>query len=268
MRAGFIGIGNMGEPMARNLLRAGHRLTIYNRTPERAESLRAEGARVAVTPADAARDAEVLVTMLADDAALSAVIFGAADSTGAIDGLAPGAIHVSASTISVALSKKLTEAHRVRGQGYVAAPVFGRPEAAASQKLWVVAAGAANEIEVCRPLIDAIGRGVSIVGTEPWLANLVKITGNFTIGAMLETLGEAFALARKSGIEVRPFLDIINEALFHSPLYEGYGGRVATQAYTPAGFRLRLARISHTDLRKTDSGSRDVQFGPSLVPTA
>ncbi len=237
MRLAFLGVGAMGAPIARNLAHAGHSLSIWNRTRERAEALRDGGIRVASTPADAARECEAAVTMLADDRAVEHVVFGRDGIAGA---LPQGAVHVSMSTISVALSKLLGDEHARRGQAYVAAPVFGRPEAAAERKLWVVAAGRAQDVETCRVLFEAIGRGFSVVASEPWKANVVKLSGNFLIAAMLEALGEAYALARKSGIEAKPLLEVVNSALFNSPLYGNYGAKVADEAFEPAGFKLRL----------------------------
>jgi 3-hydroxyisobutyrate dehydrogenase-like beta-hydroxyacid dehydrogenase len=224
----------MGTPMARNLLAAGHPLTVYNRTREKAEALRAQGARVATLPGDAARGAGVLFTMLANDEAVEDVIFGSA-----IQNLGRGAIHVSASTISVELSKRLADAHAAAGQGYIAAPVLGRPDAAEAKKLWLIAAGPRDQIERCRPLLEALGRGITVAGEEAWQANLVKIAANFVLASMLETLGESFALVRKSGLQVHQFAEILN-ALFRSPVYENYGAIIADQRYQPAGFKMRL----------------------------
>ncbi len=235
MKVGFIGIGNMGLPMARNLLRAGQSLTVYNRTAGRTEQA-AEGAAVAASAVDAARDAEVLITMLADDLAVRSVIF----EQGVLAAMRPGAVHLGMSTISVALSRQLAEAHSAAGQGYVAGPVFGRPDAAAAARLWIVAAGNPRHVDTCRPLMEAMGRAVSVVSTDPWIANVVKVTGNLLIGAVIEALGEAFALQRKWGVEPRAFLEVVNGALFNSPLYANYGGLIADQRYEPAGFRLRL----------------------------
>jgi len=170
MQIGFIGLGNMGQAMARNLLQAGHQVTVYNRTPSRAESLVAAGARLAETPGDAAQG-EAVITMVADDRALEAVAFG---DGGIIARLSPDAIHVSMSTISVALSERLTDAHREVGQVYVAAPVFGRPEAAAAAKLFVVAAGPAAALERCKPLFEAMGQRTFAFGDHPATANVVK----------------------------------------------------------------------------------------------
>ncbi|MGA2133436.1 MAG: NAD(P)-dependent oxidoreductase [Bryobacteraceae bacterium] len=234
MKLAFIGAGNMGSPIARNLLRAGHQVTVYNRTRARAEPLIQDGATLADSPADAARDAEAVITMLADDHAVRPAAESLAET------LAPGAVHMGMSTISVACSKWLAELHVKRGQHYVATPVFGRPEAAAAAKLWVVAAGAPEPVERCRPVFDAVGRGTTIVGTDPWLANVVKLSGNFLIAAALESLGEAFALVRKCGVDAGQFLEIANSALFNSPLYAGYGGAIAREQFEPAGFKLTL----------------------------
>jgi 3-hydroxyisobutyrate dehydrogenase-like beta-hydroxyacid dehydrogenase len=222
--------------MARNLLRAGHAVTAYNRAPGRAGQLAADGATVAGSAAEAARGAEVVVTMLADDQAVSNVLF----DQGVIEAMAPGATHLGMSTIGVGFSRRLAEAHAAAGQGYVAGPVFGRPDAAAAARLWVVAAGAAQHIEVCRPLMEAMGRAVKVVSADPWVANVVKVTGNLMIATTIEALGEAFALQRKWGVDPRVFLEVVNGALFNSPLYANYGGLIADERYEPAGFRLRL----------------------------
>ncbi len=236
MRVGFLGLGNMGQPIARNLIKARHEVIAYNRTRSRAEQLGSHGVRVASSPAEAS-EAEVVMTMLADDRAVEEVVFG---ENGVQSKLPPEGIHVSLGTISTELSKRLAKAHEARGQFFVAAPVFGRPEAAEAAKLVVVAAGPSRAVERCRPLLEAIGRKLFVIGTEPWGANLVKLTGNFVIASMLETLGEAFALVRKAGLEPRQFLEIVNGSLFQSPIYENYGNIMAKEEYEPAGFKLRL----------------------------
>ena len=237
MNVGFVGLGQMGIGMAGNLIHAGHQVTVYNRTRARAEKLATDGATIADTPAAAARTADVLITMLADDGAVEQVIFG---ESGAIDALPRGATHVSMSTISVALSSRLSEAHRAAGQGYAAAPVFGRPEAAAAAKLLIVVSGRPADIEKCRPLLDALGQTVVPVGEQPTAATLMKITGNFMIAAVMETLGEAFALLRKSGVDASQFLDLMTRSLFSSPIYQNYGKLILSQSFDPAGFKLTL----------------------------
>ena len=241
MRVGFICLGTMGEPMARNLIRAGHRLTVYNRTPQRAQAFGNEGARIANTPADAAADAEVLITMLSDDRAVRSVLLGAGpEQTSAIDALAPEAIHMSASTIGIECSKDLEREHRVRSQCYVAAPVIGRAEAARDKALWVIAAGEQGAIDRCRPIMEALSRGITIVGAEPWKANLTKIGVNFMLATVLESFGEAYAMLEKSGLDPHSFLDVVNNGAFRSPVYANYGRMIADRQYEPAGFSLKL----------------------------
>jgi 3-hydroxyisobutyrate dehydrogenase-like beta-hydroxyacid dehydrogenase len=246
MKVGFIGLGAMGQPMALNLVRAGHELMVYNRTPGRTAELERAGARIAGSPADAAASAEVLVTMLADDRSVEAVVLGTEapvcgqPARGPLEALGRGAVHVSMSTISPELSRRLAEAHAAAGQGYVSAPVFGRPEAAAAKKLWVAAAGPSADIERCRPVLEAVGQGVFVVGDQAWVANAVKLAGNFVIVAAIEALAEAFVLVRKAGVEPERFLEIINGALFKSPVYQNYGTIIAQERYEPAGFKLRL----------------------------
>lgn len=226
----------MGAAMARNLLRAGHQVTAYNRTRDKAAALEADGARVADSPGSAVRDCQIAITMLADDAAVEQTVGG---PDGIAANLPARAVHLSASTISTALARRLASVHDEHGQGYLSTPVFGRPEAAESRKLLVVAGGAADLIESCRPVFEAIGRETFVAGPEPWQANAVKLCGNFLLASMLESFGEAYATLRKAGVEPHLFLNTMN-ALFASPVYANYGRLVADQQYEPAGFALRL----------------------------
>jgi len=210
----------MGAPMARRLLAAGHDATVWNRSRARAEALAAQGATVASTPAEAVRSAEAVLTMLFDDAAHEAVLFG---SEGVLAALRPGALHVSLSTISVALSERLTAEHARRGQAFVAAPVFGRPNVAEEGRLWIVAAGADAAVNQARPLLEPLSRGLSVVGPEPRQAHALKLGGNFLISAMIHALGESFVYAEAQGIAPAVFLETVNNALFQSPLYAAYG---------------------------------------------
>lgn len=237
MKIGFVGLGNMGHAMARNLLKAGHELTVYNRSAAKAEDLRSQGARVAKTPREAAQGVQAVFTMLADDHAVEEVSWG---DTGILAGLDKGAIHISSSTISVALSERLTEAHAQAGQGYVSSPVFGRPEAAEAKQLWVLAAGAKADVERIRPLLDAVGRGLTVLGEKPSAANVAKLSGNFLIATMIEAFAEVFALTRKSGIEPKTFLELFNSVFASSPIFGRYAAMVASGQYEPAGFALRL----------------------------
>ena len=234
MKIAFIGLGKMGSGMARNLIRAGHELTVYNRTVEKARTI--EGAQVAGSPAEACRGAEAAFSMLADDPAIEAIVFG---DGGIAAGLAEGATHIGSSTISTAMARRLTSAHQDRKQGYLSAPVFGRPDAAEGKKLVVVPAGPRELIEKFERLFEAIGRATFIAGTEAWQANAVKLCGNFMISSMVETFGEAFATLRKAGVEPQKFLEIIN-ALFQSPVYANYGKMIAEEKFEPAGFALKL----------------------------
>ena len=236
MKVGFIGLGNMGSGMAANLLRAGYALTVYNRTPARAEALVAEGAALAKTPSEAARG-DVVITMLADDTAVEGVVFG---EDGVLAGLKPGSIHISMSTISVALAGRLASAHRAAGQRFVAAPVFGRPEAATASELFIVAGGEPKTVQACQRLFEALGQRTFVIADEPPKANLVKLSGNFLIAAVIETLGEAFAFVSKAGIDRALYLEILTNTLFAAPVYKTYGGIIAEESYTPPGFKARL----------------------------
>ena len=236
MEVGFIGLGHMGTPIALNLLKAGHRVIVYNRTRSKAEALAAQGAQIAEQITDTCRG-EVLITMLSDDAAVEDIMF----RLDCLSALKPNGIHVSMSTISVALSERLTEAHRDAGQAYVAAPVFGRPDAAAAAKLFIVAGGADTVLTRCRPLFDAIGQKTFVISPKPSDANLVKLTGNFLVASVLESLGEAFALVRKSGIDPHRYLDIITNSLFSAPVYKTYGSIIADEKYSTDGFKMSLA---------------------------
>jgi 3-hydroxyisobutyrate dehydrogenase-like beta-hydroxyacid dehydrogenase len=220
MRIGFLGLGKMGTPMAMRLLAAGHELAVWNRSEARTEPLAREGAIVAGTPAEAELGADAVVTMLFDDAAHEEVLFG---SNGLVDALSPGALHISCSTISTALSERLTAEHARRGIGFVAAPVFGRPEIAAQGRLWIVAAGKDEDVARARPVLESMSRGISVVGKEPRMAHALKLGGNFLISAMIHSLGEAFVYAAGQGIEPETFLETVNSALFQSPFYAAYG---------------------------------------------
>jgi 3-hydroxyisobutyrate dehydrogenase-like beta-hydroxyacid dehydrogenase len=237
MKVAFIGLGNMGLGMSRNLLKAGHELTVYNRTRSAAEKLTGLGAKVADTPSEAAAGAEALITMLADDRAVQDMIF---EPGRAIESLPTGAIHISMSTISVDLSRKLAKAHTEKHQHYVAAPVFGRPEAAAAAKLYIVAAGSTAPIERCKSLFTAMSQKFFVISEDAPAANVIKLSGNFLITTVIESLAEAFALIRKSGIDPQTFLEFLTESLFATPIYKTYGAMIAADKFEPVGFRLPL----------------------------
>jgi 3-hydroxyisobutyrate dehydrogenase-like beta-hydroxyacid dehydrogenase len=219
MKIGFLGLGAMGTPMALRLITAGHELSVWNRTEGRTKPLLREGAIAAATPAEAELGADAVITMLFDDEANEQVLFG---PNGLLDALEPGALHISSSTISVALSERLTAEHVRRGIDFVAAPVFGRPNVAAEGRLWIVAAGTDAAIQRARPVLEPLSRGISVIGNEPRQAHALKLGGNFLISAMIHSLGEAFVYAESQGIQPAVFLEAVNSALFQSPFYAAY----------------------------------------------
>jgi 3-hydroxyisobutyrate dehydrogenase-like beta-hydroxyacid dehydrogenase len=242
MKLGFIGLGRMGAAMAANLLRAGHDVTVFNRTHGKSSSLIQLGAHEAADVAGACR-ADVVITMLADDDAACSIVLG---HGGLADHLPSGAIHLSMSTISVALSQRLAQAHAQVGQRYVAAPVFGRPDMAAAAKLFIVAAGDPAAVDACQPLFEALGQKTSIIGTEPSTANLVKLSANFLLAAVIEALGEAIALIGKAGIDRRAYVELLTATIFPAPAYKIYGPLIADGMFSPAGF---AAPLGHKDIR-------------------
>lgn len=244
MDIGLIGLGQMGSGMALNLLKAGHRVTVYNRSPQKVDELVGQGAEPARSVAEACRG-EVVLTMLADDRAVEAVTFG---DEGILASLRAGAIHISSSTISLDLSDRLTGAHIGEGQEFVAAPVFGRPDAARAGKLFVVAAGDPGPVKKVERLLDAIGQRTFTVSEVPKAANLVKLSGNFLIASVIESLGEAMALIGKGGIDKLQYLDILTSTLFGAPVYQTYGTLIATEQFEPAGF---AAPLGAKDIRLT-----------------
>jgi 3-hydroxyisobutyrate dehydrogenase-like beta-hydroxyacid dehydrogenase len=239
MRIGFIGLGAMGAAIATNLVESGHDVHVFNRNPARAEPLREAGATVARSAAQAAHSAEVVFSMVADDAALESVTFGEA---GIAAGLRPGALHISMSTIGVATAQDLTARHREAGWGFVSAPVFGRPDAAAARKLFIMAAGAVEHLSVAMPLLEQLGQSVGTVGADPSQANLVKLIGNFMLSVIIETLGEACAVAGKAGMDPVHLVELLTSANFNAPPYKIYGALIATQHFQPAGFALPLGQ--------------------------
>jgi 3-hydroxyisobutyrate dehydrogenase-like beta-hydroxyacid dehydrogenase len=244
MKIGFIGLGRMGSAMTANLLKAGHDVTVFNRSPEKLRPLMELGAHAAASVADACRG-ELVVTMLADDTAVADVAF---KNEGIVNVLPKGAIHLSMSTISVALSKQLTEAHAQVAQQFVAAPVFGRPDAAAAAKLYIVAAGDPAAVKACQPLLSVLGQKTFPIGTEPSSANLVKLSGNFLMAAVIEALGEAIALVGKADIDQQVYVNLLTSSIFNVPVYETYGGLIAEGRFEPALF---AAPLGFKDIKLT-----------------
>jgi 3-hydroxyisobutyrate dehydrogenase-like beta-hydroxyacid dehydrogenase len=237
MKVGFIGLGSMGAGMSRNLIKAGHDLVVYNRTRSHAEEMRNLGAKVADTASEAAAGVEVLITMLADDRAVQDVIF---EPGAAIEALPEGAVHISMSTISVDLSRRLAESHADKHQKYIAAPVFGRPDAAAAGNLFIVSAGPSESIEKYRSLFAAMGQKTFMVGENAPAANLIKLSGNFLTTTVIESLAEGFALMRKAGVDPQKFLEVLTESMFSAPVYKTYGSIIASEKFEPVGFKLPL----------------------------
>ncbi|MHB1246288.1 MAG: NAD(P)-dependent oxidoreductase [Sulfuriferula sp.] len=252
MKAGFIGLGKMGAGMASRLCQAGYELTVYNRSRERLQPLIAAGAKAAQNIAEVC-DADVVFTMLANDAALSEVTLGPA---GILEHLKPGAIHVSCSTVSVALSAQLANAHSEKQQGFIAAPVFGRPDAAAAGKLFMVAAGKPELIARVQPLLDILGQRTFVVSDDPEKANLVKLSGNFLIATVIESLGEAMALVEKGGVDRYQYLDLLTSSIFNVPLYKNYGTMIADRHFDPAGF---AAHLGQKDMRLVLTAAEDLK---------
>ncbi len=236
---GFIGLGQMGRPMAANLLKAGYRLRVYNRTSSRIQDLGRDGVTAAPRPAEVVASGGIVVTMVANDQALEEIVSG---SGGFGDALGEGGVHLSMSTVAPATARRLAAYHMDRGSAYVAAPVFGRPEAAAAKKLWICAAGAPAAKSRIASLLETLGQRVYDFGDNPAAANVVKLAGNFLIVSALEAMAEAFALVEKNGIDRANFAGLMTETLFGCLIYQNYGKLIAAQTYEPAGFKLSLGK--------------------------
>jgi 3-hydroxyisobutyrate dehydrogenase-like beta-hydroxyacid dehydrogenase len=243
MKLGFIGLGHMGAAMAANLVKAGHDVSVFNRTPARARPLIELGAHEATTVGEACDGKEVVITMLADDDAASEIALG---EGGLVARLPKGSIHLSMSSISIALSKRLARVHAQAGQRYIAAPVFGRPAMAAAGKLFIVVAGDAATVEACQPLFRAMGQKAIVIGTEPAAANLVKLSGNFLTAAAIEAMGEAIALVGKAGIDRQAYMELLTATVFNAAPYTTYGPLIAQGKFEPAAF---AAPLAYKDIR-------------------
>ncbi len=235
MNIGFFGLGNMGEPIAANLIAAGHQVTVWNRTASKAAPLVKQGAKLAEEIQEAAGN-DVVFTMVADDHALQQIL-----DDGLLENLPKGGLHISLSTISVEMAEKLKRVHKERQQLYVSAPVFGRPDAAAAKKLWIVVAGDAKAVATAQPLLASIGQQVFEIGSDPVQANVTKLSGNFLIASALEAMGEAVMLIRKYGIDPVKYMEFLTTTLFAAPIYKNYGMKIAKEEYEPVGFRVPLA---------------------------
>ncbi|HVB80168.1 MAG TPA: NAD(P)-dependent oxidoreductase [Candidatus Binataceae bacterium] len=234
---GFVGLGAMGAPMAANLAAAGYQLRVYNRTASKAQALVATGATRVERAGDAAPTGGVAITMVADDAALEAVTLGAG---GLAERLGAGGIHISMSTVAPATTRRLAQHHVACGNTMIAAPVFGRPDAAKAKRLWVAVSGPAAQKTAVRPLLEAMGQAIFDFGEDPGAANVAKLAGNFLISASIEAMSEAFAMAEKQGVEPTAVADMLSKTLFACPIYQGYGKMIAEKRFMPVGFRMPL----------------------------
>jgi 3-hydroxyisobutyrate dehydrogenase-like beta-hydroxyacid dehydrogenase len=234
---GFLGLGAMGIGIAGNFLKAGHKVTVWNRTASKADSLVAAGATLAKTPREAAQGKDVVYSMVADDAAQLAIVEG---EDGILAGLPEKAIHIAAGTISVATADKLDALHRAHKQRYVSAPVFGRPDAAAAGKLFIVAAGPKDAVDDVEPLFAVAGQKLFRISETPSAANLVKLCGNFSILAAIETMSEAMTLAEKGGVPKAKLLEVLTGSMFDAPIYKNYGAIIVEERFLPAGFKAPL----------------------------
>ncbi len=286
MKIAFLGLGAMGSAIAAQLLKSNPGMTVWNRTREKSQALTSKGAQVAKHPREAVRDAEIVFTMLNNDAAVEEIVLG---TQGILSALQPEAIHISLSTISVKLSRRLTSEHAKSGSEFVAAPVFGRPNVAAEGKLWIAVGGKYAAVSQVRPLLESVSRGLTVVSNEPWRAHALKIGGNFLITAMIESVSEAMVFASAHGLDPEEFLETVNNALFRSPFYEAYGKvmlhppehpgatiaigakdmRLFREAATDAGIRTPLADRFAADLASaSEAGLKDRDWAAGLYELA
>ncbi|MES2553940.1 MAG: NAD(P)-dependent oxidoreductase [Pseudomonadota bacterium] len=233
---GFIGLGAMGEGMAGNLMAAGHSVRVYNRTAEKTAPLVKQGAVACDSPLAAAEGADFVITMLSNDAVLEEVTLA---GNGVLIGLQAGAIHLSMSTVAPDTSRKLAALHAEKGAHFVTAPVFGRPEMAASKKLWICTSGNNAAIETARPVLEAMSQGLFNFGEDAGAANIVKLSGNFMIASCVEVMAEVAALAEKNAIAPDAVLNMLTSTIFACPMYQRYADLILKQDYE-AGFKLSL----------------------------
>ncbi|MGB7191622.1 MAG: NAD(P)-dependent oxidoreductase [Acidobacteriaceae bacterium] len=257
MRVAVLGLGKMGSPIARHLIEAGHELTVWNRTRARAEPLGKHGARGADSAAEAVGGAEVVFSVLFDDAALEEVMFGA----NALKAMTPGAVHVNLSTISVACSERLTIAHRTERLTFVAAPVFGRPNVAEEGRLAMAVGGEPKAVEKVRPLLESFTRKIMVVSEKPSAAHGLKLSGNFLMMAMIASLSESAILAEALGIEPKVFLETVNEAAFQSPFYAAYSRLMLNPPNPPGG----TIALGEKDTRLFQEAGQEVKVKTPLA---
>jgi 3-hydroxyisobutyrate dehydrogenase-like beta-hydroxyacid dehydrogenase len=240
-QVGFVGVGRMGTAMAANLAAAGRHVTGYIRRPQQRQELEALGVKPTTDLADLF-DCEFVISMLPDDAVVHEVVFGRTgrNTQGLIEGLMPGSVHLSMSTITTAAAAEFASAHTERGQGYVAAPVFGNPDAAKARQLFVIAAGAPTMVQRCQSIFADLGQRTFVVGEDPRTANLIKLIGNAISAVSMETLGEVFALARKRGLDSQQLLTVLTGTMYGGRFHTIYGGKIAGEQYGSGGFLFPL----------------------------
>lgn len=236
MKLAFLGLGAMGQAIAANLIKAGHQVTAWNRTPSAGDVLAAQGARIAATPADACADADVLFSMFADDPSLRAVLI----ESGLLATLRAPLVHVNLATISVVLADELAAQHTATGVAYLSAPVVGRPHVAAAAALQILAAGPTDALDRVQPLLNVIGKKTWRLGERASQANVMKLAVNFMLVSAIETMGEAAALVDAHGIAPSTLIDLVSSSVFPGPVYQGYGSNIAEKRFEPAGFKARL----------------------------
>ena len=247
-----VGLGNMGTQIARNLLSSGYAVTVFNRSRDKAEPLAALGALIADSPSQAVTSSGVVISLLSNDAVLEQAVLG---KDGFVDSLGEGGLHISMSTVSPETSRKLAAEHAKRGSLFVAAPVFGRPDAAAARKLWICLSGSSAAKARAKPILDVLGQRVQDFGDAPEAANVVKLSGNFMILSAIEAMAEAMALCEKNGIERQAVYDFFTSANFSCPVYQSYGRLIAGRVYEPAGFVLELGMKDIRLARETAAAS-------------
>lgn len=236
MNIGFLGLGTMGRPMAANLVKAGHQVRVWNRSQEPVAALAAEGAFAAAIPQEASNDAEIVISMLADDEATRAVVIDG----GALEAMTPGSVHINMATVSVACARDLERRHHDKGVRYVAAPVLGRVNVAEAGQLNILAAGDPGALRDVQPIFDILGQKTWTFGDRPEQANAVKLAVNTMIAAAIGAMGEGIALSQGYGIPKADFIDLITSTIFSAPVYKGYGAAIAEERFEPAGFKLAL----------------------------
>ena len=236
-KIGFIGLGNMGINMAKNLISEGYHLQVYNRTISKADELGQASVTKCNTPAEAADGVSIVITMVSEDEVLKETVLG---EDGILGKMPAGSLHISMSTVSPETSQQLAKSHQGAGSRFLAAPVFGRPEAAAAKKLFICVSGDQSAKETAKPVLDCLGQGIFDFGEDAGGANVVKIAGNFMIMASLEIMAEAFTLAEKNGLDRLKVAEFFGSTIFNAPIYQNYGKLIAKKQYQPVGFKARL----------------------------